>query len=52
MNREKFESEDMDDAVFGQEITIDPEEADQMGAFEEDALSQDDAEESRFDDES
>ncbi|MCA1908970.1 MAG: hypothetical protein LDL39_11475 [Magnetospirillum sp.] len=39
-----------DMASAGKPVAVDPDTADRMGAFEEDAISPDDALESRFDD--
>ena len=41
----------LEDVELGAEVEFDPDEAEYLGAFEDDSLSEEDALESRFDDE-
>lgn len=51
MGNIKFESDNIEDADFGAVVYVDPDEADKLGATEEDALTFEEAEESKLDDE-
>ena len=51
MGDENFESDNIEDADFGAVVSVDPDDADNLGAIEEDALTDDEAEASKLDDE-
>ena len=50
MSHDNFESNNIEDADFGAIVSVEPDEADKFGALEEHALTPEEAEESRLDD--
>lgn len=51
MGNENLESDNIEDADIGAVVSVDPDEAEKLGATEEDALTPEEAEESKLDDE-
>ncbi len=51
MSTIKHQSENIEDADHGAEVSVDPNEAEDLGAVEDNALTEEEAAESRFDEE-